>query len=180
MKIIQSVFLLWALATTSVLGSETSASIVEKLNSFSQMREELAKSLSKPWSEVTENDFKAVCAPVGMAFKKWAETNGFQARQVSAKARNPKNLPTKFEQAISKQFERNPKLEHIESDFALNGHKGPSIAVRIRVAEACLKCHGKKAERPEYIVQKYPNDRAFNFKVGDLRGFYWVWKSKGN
>jgi len=40
----------------------------------------------------------------------------------------------------------------------------------ISVKQACIACHGSKDKRPKFIVEKYPNDRAFDFKVGDLRG----------
>lgn len=35
---------------------------------------------------------------------------------------------------------------------------------------ACLACHGEKDSRPEFIKEKYPDDRAYGFKKGDLRG----------
>ena len=40
----------------------------------------------------------------------------------------------------------------------------------IFVEDACLACHGSKDKRPFFIVDKYPEDRAFDFKTGDLRG----------
>lgn len=40
----------------------------------------------------------------------------------------------------------------------------------IFVEEACLACHGPKNKRPRFIIEKYPDDKAYDFKVGDLRG----------
>ena len=49
--------------------------------------------------------------------------------------------------------------------------KGYKRYVRpIFVEPACLACHGEKDKRPDFIVKKYPKDKAFDFKVGDLRG----------
>ncbi len=31
-------------------------------------------------------------------------------------------------------------------------------------------CHGSRDSRPAFVKEKYPNDRAFNFQPGDLRG----------
>ncbi len=40
----------------------------------------------------------------------------------------------------------------------------------IYVEKACLACHGAKDKRPAFIVKKYPEDKAYGFKEGDLRG----------
>jgi len=45
---------------------------------------------------------------------------------------------------------------------------------RIDVQKACLKCHGSKDHRPNFVKKGYPNDKAFGFIVGDLRGIYSV------
>ena len=39
---------------------------------------------------------------------------------------------------------------------------------------ACLACHGANDARPEFVKQGYPEDKAFDFEVGDLRGLYSV------
>lgn len=43
----------------------------------------------------------------------------------------------------------------------------------------CVKCHGGKSDITEStqnsITQKYPGDKAVNYKMGDLRG---MWKIK--
>nr|WP_255108438.1 DUF3365 domain-containing protein [Synechococcus sp. RedBA-s] len=35
---------------------------------------------------------------------------------------------------------------------------------------SCLACHGTKANRPAFVMENYPDDKVFDFKVGDLRG----------
>jgi hypothetical protein len=37
-----------------------------------------------------------------------------------------------------------------------------------------MACHGTKLSRPAFIKENYPNDKAFDFKSGDLRGMYAV------
>lgn len=43
----------------------------------------------------------------------------------------------------------------------------------------CIKCHGGKTDIPEStknrIAQRYPNDKAIGYRMGDLRG---MWKIK--
>jgi hypothetical protein len=42
----------------------------------------------------------------------------------------------------------------------------------------CLSCHGKREQIPaptlNAINQLYPNDKAFDFKEGDLRGIWHI------
>jgi hypothetical protein len=37
-----------------------------------------------------------------------------------------------------------------------------------------LRTLSAKGARPEFIKEKYPQDLAYNFKAGDLRGMYSV------
>ena len=45
---------------------------------------------------------------------------------------------------------------------------------RIAVEASCLACHGAQGERPSFVKTKYPEDLAFDFQPGDLRGLYEV------
>ncbi len=40
----------------------------------------------------------------------------------------------------------------------------------ILVKKACLKCHGDPADAPKEVIEKYGADKAFGYKVGDVRG----------
>lgn len=51
---------------------------------------------------------------------------------------------------------------------------GRVVRERITVDRACLACHGAKEERPAFVKENYPGDRAYGFEVGDLRGAYSV------
>jgi hypothetical protein len=42
------------------------------------------------------------------------------------------------------------------------------------VEASCLVCHGAKENRPQFVKDNYPQDLAYNFHVGDLRGMYAV------
>ena len=150
---------------TSVLATPHDE-VLSKLKELTSMRETLAASLDGRKEPITEETFKQVCAPVGQALKAWAEGKGFKARQVAARYRNPKNAPDSAEAKALVRFEKDKKLEFVED--------GSRLFVPIRVAQSCLHCHGEKDARPEFIKAKYPEDRAFGFKVGDLRGMYAV------
>jgi hypothetical protein len=49
---------------------------------------------------------------------------------------------------------------------------GPRSFRRIAVGTACRACPDPKDQRPACVTQGYPEDRAYDFQVGDLRGIY--------
>ena len=63
-------------------------------------------------------------------------------------------------------------------DLWVKNDDGDHYFRRIDVGAKCLGCHGPKNSRPDFIKKKYGPDRAFDFKVGDLRGLYHVKLSK--
>jgi phage gp36-like protein len=56
----------------------------------------------------------------------------------------------------------------------IDSQQGTRYYRRINVESSCLACHGCKNARPQFVKDKYPQDLAFDFNVGDLRGMYSV------
>ena len=143
--------------------------VVEKVEEINTLRETLVKGVSGT-TQVTPPVFKAVCKPVGMRAKAIAKENGWKFRQASEKYRNPNHKPTALELEAIKRFEKESLTSFFETDKSGNRH----YFRRITVQKACLACHGPKDKRPEFIKNKFPQDKAFGFKEGDLRGIYHV------
>lgn len=148
---------------------------VQSIESLDQMRSGLASTLKGREEEPTLETMKQVCKPVGMQAKKLSQENGWKLRQVAAKYRNPNHAPktASEEQAIA-QFKENPQLVAFWENETLDGVEGVHYFRRIQVEESCLACHGLKSDRPTFVKKNYPQDLAYNFKVGDLRGMYSV------
>ena len=101
-------------------------------------------------------------------------------RRVSEKWRNPRDIPDSFETA------RLVKLSALRTTGALTDTleifevvMEDSVRVfrymkPILVGELCLSCHGERATMKELVNDairvRYPNDKAFGYKAGDLRG----------
>jgi len=101
-------------------------------------------------------------------------------RRVSQKWRNPRDIPDSFETA------RLLKLSALRTTGALTDTleifevvMEDSVRVfrymkPILVGELCLSCHGERATMKELVNDairvRYPNDKAFGYKAGDLRG----------
>ncbi len=104
---------------------------------------------------------------------------GVSVRKISTKYRNPSAKPTKLDKEILAKFEQDikdkkkPKMVVLKlSDTHFKVYK-PVI-----IKGKCLLCHGDKTTRNakayEYIKKHYPQDKAVDFKLGDLRGAFLV------
>ena len=135
-----------------------------------QMRSTLAQNFIKPDLEITEETFKNVCGAVGKRVKEIMEKDGYKIRHASARNRNPVNAATPDEINILESFDRNREIKGQWDIVETDGKKFQRYMKPIFVEDACLACHGSKDKRPKFIIDKYPEDRAYDFKTGDLRG----------
>ena len=105
---------------------------------------------------------------------------GVYIRRVSFKNRNVNNSPDDFEKKVLSKFELlhqnkelNGETEHTEivqeGEFKYLRYLKP-----ILVQAECLNCHGSEndimPEVKQLIAQEYPNDKAVDYLIGDLRG----------
>lgn len=156
--------------------SELASEMDQAITAIDKLRETVAATLKdKESSKITPADFQNTCMVVGKAIKSLAAEKKWEIRQVSAKYRNPSNKPTEREFAVLREFEQDPsKAKIIREEKNASGLPGVALYRRITVEASCLKCHGAKESRPGFIKVKYPQDLAYDFKVGDLRGMYRV------
>jgi hypothetical protein len=103
---------------------------------------------------------------------------GHTIRRVSLKVRNLQNTPDKYERRKLEEFDLLNQRKSLKNEyFEVVDEKGqkylrymkPLIALPL-----CLNCHGPKenisADVKAILAEKYPDDRATGFLVGDLRG----------
>ncbi|MDL1891424.1 DUF3365 domain-containing protein [Sphingobacteriales bacterium CHB3] len=108
------------------------------------------------------------------------EQLGVSIRRVSMKWRNPKNIPDAFESAELKRFAelKNAKALSDTSEFFQIVTEKDGRALRymrpIIIGDMCLSCHGSREKMKDLIYssiqQRYPNDKAVDYKAGELRG----------
>lgn len=105
---------------------------------------------------------------------------GVTVKRTSDKIRNPLNAPDEMEKKILAEYltqkKENKALQPVlKKDAAGNHHYFKPILVQA----LCLSCHGDKSgpllpETWQAIQQKYPDDKAFDYKEGDLRGIWHI------
>ncbi len=142
------------------------------------MRSALAQTFIKPDTEITEETFKNVCGAVFKRAKEIAEKEGFKIRHAAVKNRNPNFAAKQDEIKILEAFDMDRNLKEKWDTIEIEGKRYLRYMRPIFVEQACLACHGPKDKRPKFIVEKYPNDKAYDFKVGDLRGMIGVMVSE--
>jgi hypothetical protein len=121
-------------------------------------------------AEVTVELFKKTCGAVAKRVKEISIKEALKIRHAAVKYRNRKNRATDEEAQIIAMFDSDRsvagKLDRVE----IEGRLYRRYSAPIFVEKACLKCHGEKTQRPGFVLKKYPDDRAWGFGVGDLRG----------
>lgn len=151
------------------------AKAVQEIENLDAMRSGLASYLKDAPEPPTAETMKQVCKPVGMKAMQLSKENGWQVKQMASKYRNPDHEPDSPHALMAlAKFEQDSDLMGFWDSETLNGETGTRYYRRINVEASCLACHGAKDSRPQFVKNKYPQDLAYDFNVGDLRGMYAV------
>ncbi len=107
---------------------------------------------------------------------------GWEIGRTSLKLRNPDNAPDAWEEKVLEQFEtrkvggEDPKtLEHYEMVKTEDGQFFRYMKA-IPTGGVCLACHGESIAAPvrEKLQSLYPEDKATDYKSGDIRGAFTI------
>jgi hypothetical protein len=147
---------------------------VEAVEQLDALRSGLAATFGARGVPADRETFQQVCRPVGLRAREIAEQNGWKVQQQALKNRNPGNALDEPARRAYGLMEADPALNGLWSRSSLAGKAGIRYFRRITVERACLACHGARDTRPAFVREGYPDDRAFDFSVGDLRGVYSV------
>lgn len=164
-----------ALAAPIIPNVSDLAKTVQEIEALDAMRTALASSLEGSTEIPTMQTMKEVCRPVGMRAMELSQEHGWQVKQMAAKYRNPKHAPDNANAEIAlAKFDQEPNLVGFWDRETVNEQSGTRYYRRIDVESSCLVCHGVKERRPQFVKDAYPQDLAYDFNVGDLRGMYAV------
>ena len=153
---------------------ESMAQVVESIEFLDRLRSTLAESLLESDEEVDEETFGRVCRPVGQQAARLSRENPWTVGQMAVRYRNPGHQADDQARTIHRLMEDRPDLQAVWVHSQREGSRGYRYFRRITVEQSCLACHGAREERPEFVRERYPEDRAFGFEAGDLRGVYSV------
>jgi len=99
-------------------------------------------------------------------------------RRVSLRYRNPKNAPDSYERKKLEEFDLLNREKKLANEYVeVLREKGREYLRYMRpllAAPVCINCHGPKEnislEVKAILAEKYPDDQATGFLVGDVRG----------
>lgn len=123
----------------------------------------------------------AVCSDTAQLLtNEFGLLRGVFVKRVSFNNRNLNNFPDDYEKGILNKFtmmhKKNNLTEASESIEIMFEDETKYLRYMkpIFIQAECLNCHGGEAEMQqqtrELIAEKYPNDKAIDYKSGDLRG----------
>ena len=120
-----------------------------------------------------------ICAEVAQDRTARHARDGIYVRRVSQKVRNQANRPDaielqKLEQLEALHQQKKLPTELVEVQANSDGTRQLHYLRPIVILERCLACHGPRdkmqPEVRELLSRRYPDDRAFDYRVGDFRG----------
>jgi hypothetical protein len=119
-----------------------------------------------------------VCSEVAQEIAASQSKDGLHLRRVSLKVRNPQDTPDAYERAILEQMEQQHRDGELPEETIETVVEAGQREIRymrpIVIQEQCLACHGERAaldpEIRAILGERYPDDQAVGYRVGDLRG----------
>ncbi|WP_304546252.1 Tll0287-like domain-containing protein [Sulfurimonas microaerophilic] len=100
---------------------------------------------------------------------------GVSVRRITLKTRNPMNMPTDDEAKVLEDLQKKQNSDkalpkHIIKQVGKDTYKFYKPLVITN--PVCLKCHGdiQDDKLKTEISNRYPEDKAIHYKMGDLRG----------
>ena len=160
-----------SIATDVVAVEDTAASRGAEL--LGPLKTSLKQALLAGLEDGPENAIR-VCKAQAPAIASALSVDGVNVGRTSHRLRNPANVSPDWVNAVlesylSEDSERAPVVVPLPGERL--GYVEPIV-----LQPLCLACHGE-ALAPgiaSRIKEDYPHDEAIGFKVGDLRGVYWV------
>ncbi|GGP42180.1 hypothetical protein GCM10009347_07390 [Shewanella algicola] len=130
----------------------------------------------------------SVCQSVAPSIAAQNSTDGWMLKRTSLKVRNSNNSPDAWELAQLNYFEQikaasDPQTPIVTSEYVAKGDTTTFRYMKaIPTQELCLGCHGSNItpELSTLIKQAYPDDKAINFELGDIRGAFSLQKVLGS
>jgi tRNA A37 threonylcarbamoyladenosine synthetase subunit TsaC/SUA5/YrdC len=103
---------------------------------------------------------------------------GHEVRRISLKYRNPQNVPDAYERRRLEEFNILNQKKELPNEYSeIVEEQGKKYLRYLRpliVVPLCITCHGPKENIPQEVkkilAERYPDDGATGFLVGDVRG----------
>ncbi|MGB6138177.1 MAG: DUF3365 domain-containing protein [Shewanella sp.] len=182
---------LMTLSTVTLLASLSLTANAESFSEQQQLEQQANQKIAE-FSQALKGQLQAaikqgglpagvsVCQSVAPSIAAQNSTDGWALKRTSLRVRNSNNSPDAWELAQLNQFEKIKTASQQQTPIVASelDVKGDTTTFRymkaIPTQELCLGCHGSNItpELTTLIKQAYPDDKAINFELGDIRGAF--------
>lgn len=185
------IFIVISLLITNISNSETTETNKPLIfNEAKILLKETAKQYKNTLIEgLQHNDLKKALKYCNKEVEKLISKDNekdYSIKRVSLRPRNKNNYPTLYEKEILEKFNKLSlednkylALEHTEIIKDENNNNKFVYAKAIRIKEVCLNCHGSNINNDlkKEIQKLYPDDKAINYKLNDIRGAFVMYRN---
>ncbi len=189
MKFVQLYIVLFLLITSisNSESSETNKSVI--LNEAKNLLKETAKQYKNTLIQGLQHNnlIKALkyCNKEVEQIVSKDNEKGFAIKRISLRPRNKNNYPNLYEKEILEKFNKlilidNKDLALEHSDIIKDENNNKFVYIKaILVKEVCLNCHGSNIndDLKKEIQKLYPDDKAINYKLNDIRGAFVMYRN---
>ncbi|BDA80656.1 hypothetical protein LPTSP3_g35860 [Leptospira kobayashii] len=148
----------------------------QALELMSKMQKELLTNLTESIKNQGLVASISHCSRISPKLENEISGTNWKIKRISEKNRNPNHSPDEIQLSVLKHWEEKIQNKFAPDTFIYNNEERFFVMKPILIAPNCLGCHGIEKEiLPEVkkeILKIYPNDKAFGYKVGDLRGAF--------
>jgi hypothetical protein len=144
-----------------------------------RVREDLGKALRDALAQGPEQAID-VCRVEAPRLAQAAGGAGVSVGRTSHRLRNPANAPEPWMQPLLEEYRLSEPAPGSFRSVDL-GPRGTGYVEPIYLQPLCATCHGE-AVAPDLLArirERYPEDRAVGFRVGEFRGLFWAVRSAG-
>lgn len=116
-----------------------------------------------------------VCRSEVPRLAQFVARDGLTVGRTSHRLRNPGNAPEAWMQPLLEEFLKAPPEPGGFRVVDL-GARGTGYVEPIYLQPLCATCHGETVDPAllAHIRERYPQDRAVGFRIGELRGLFWA------
>ena len=159
--------------------SQTEQAMVEARQISSELADKVRGLLLKEIEKGGLAGAMKVCSEMAQNItREFNARSGHTVRRVSLRYRNPWNIPDEYERRKLEELDLLNKKKEMKNEYGEvvdeGGHKYLRYMKPLVALPLCINCHGPKenisADVKTILAEKYPEDRATGFIVGDLRG----------
>lgn len=173
------------LDSTAPQGDSPTAALVVPPDALEQARDaanalgaELIETLLQELSDGGPVQAMQVCSEIAPSIAEKHSTRNRLVGRVSLKPRNPANAPDAFAERKLNELASLHAQGEMPDEIAEMVQEDGRLWLRylrpISIMPPCLLCHGERDQLDEQVVEllqeRYPDDSATGYAVGDLRG----------